>query len=164
MFQDLEDVCKDDYHYWLQRGSFEVQFGSLTLARTWLSHAKDGGEHDHRVHTEWAYYLLKSARSQPTASDAADRIAEGQSILIDYMEGYGERDSYPWHVYGSQMLGWSRAARLSDDERAELLREVIARIETGVSKHRGDADLRGLLRDLQNDLLSIAIPPPRRAR
>lgn len=157
IYEDLEEICKEDYHYWLQRGSFEVSFGSLSLARTWLSHAKDGGSHDHRVQTEWAYYLLKSARKDPAASDASERVADGQAILLDYIDGYGDTDIYPWHVYGSQMLGWSRAAPLSKDEKAELLREVVGNLRRGVQQHPG-SELDGLLHDLERELLMLAVP------
>lgn len=163
LYQDLEPACADDYHFWLQRGSFEVQFGSLSLARISLAQAKMGdGARDHRVHTEWAYYLLKSAWKNPTATDAPERVAEGRQILSDYIQGYGDRDPYPWHVYGSQLLGWIRVASLSDDERARELRAVIEVVKAGNAKHPGYADLRTLLRDLEHDLLMLSVPPERR--
>jgi len=163
LYQDLEPACADDYHFWLQRGSFEVQFGSLSLARMSLAQAKMGdGARDHRVHTEWAYYLLKSAWKNPTATDAPDRVAEGKQILADYIQGYGDRDPYPWHVYGSQLLGWIRVASLSDDERARELRAVIEVVKEGNTRHPSYADLRTLLRDLKHDLLMLSVPPERR--
>ncbi len=165
LYQDLEPACADDYHYWLQRGSFEVQFGSLSLARMALAQAKVGdGARDHRVHTEWAYYLLKSAWKNPTATDALERVAEAKQILIDYIQGYGDRDPYPWHVYGSQVLGWIRVASLSDDECAAELRAVLDVVRDGNAKHPGYADLRTLLQDLEHDLLMLSVPPEQRVR
>jgi hypothetical protein len=161
LYQEVEELCRDDYHYWLQRGSFEVQFGSLALARTWLSHAKAGGDHDRRVHTEWAYYLIKSAYRQPAATDAKARVAEAQAILFEYMAVSGDADVYAWHVYGSQMLGWIKVAPMSGDERAALLREVIDRTRDGVEKHPKDNELRVLLADLERELLLLAVPAKR---
>jgi SIR2-like domain len=163
LYQDLEPACGDDYHYWLQRGSFEVQFGSLSLARLALAQAKMGdGANDHRVHTEWAYYLIKSARKNPTATDAAERVAEGKQILMDYIQGYGDHDPYPWHVYGSQLLGWIRVSAMSDDERARQLRDVTDVVRDGNAKHPGYQDLRTLLKDLEHDLLQLSLPPEQR--
>ena len=42
LYQEIEALCRDDHHYWLQRGSFEVECGNLSLARTWLAQARLG--------------------------------------------------------------------------------------------------------------------------
>jgi hypothetical protein len=163
LYQDLEQACADDYHFWLQRGSYEVQFASLSLARNWLAQAKAGdGANDHRVQTEWAYYLLKSARQDPNSSDASEHVAEGKQILADYIQGYGERDPYPYHVYGSQLFGWTQAASLSDEERGRELRAIIEVLREGTSKHPGEQELKILLRDLERALLMLSVPARQR--
>jgi hypothetical protein len=164
LYQDLEASCADDYHYWLQRGSFEVQFASLSLARTWLAQAKAGdGADDFRVRAEWGYYLLKSARTNPTATDAPDRLAEGKQILEDCIQAYRD-DTHASHIYGSQVLGWARSAPLSDEERALELRGAIAIVRAGVDEHPGVRDLEILLHDLEGDLLELSVSPELRRR
>jgi hypothetical protein len=159
LYQSLEAACAGDYHYWLQRGSYEVKFGSLSHARSWLAQAKQGdGENDRRVSTEWAYYLLKSARQNPNATDVEERVAEGRQLLEDHMQGYGDDDAYPWHVYGSQLKGWLRVASLGDDERARQLEKIIAVVREGAAKHPGERELQVLLRDLEKDLLMLSVP------
>jgi hypothetical protein len=159
LYQGLEPACADDYHYWLQRGSYEVKFGSLSHARSWLAQAKQGeGAHDHRVTTEWAYYLLKSARQNPRATDAPERVAEGKQLLEDQLQGFGDDDAYPWHVYGSQLKGWLKGASIGDDDHAKQLEGVIDVVRDGASKHPGDRELQILLLDLERDLLMLSVP------
>lgn len=163
LYQSLEPACADDYHYWLQRGSYEVKFGSLSNARSWLAQAKQGdGARDHRVTTEWAYYLLKSARQNPRATDAPERVAEGKQLLEDQLQGFGDDDAYPWHVYGSQLKGWLKGAALGDDEHAKQLEGVIAVVREGAAKHLGDRELQILLLDLERDLLMLSVPAEQR--
>lgn len=42
VYSEVESFCSDDYHFWLQRGSLEVQDGLLEYARPYLLSAKDG--------------------------------------------------------------------------------------------------------------------------
>ena len=48
----LEDVLRTEYHYWLQRGTFEVQFGDLSLATNFLGQAHSLNPNDPLVATE----------------------------------------------------------------------------------------------------------------
>jgi len=159
LYDDIEDLCKDDYHYWLQRGSLEVQHGNLKVARNWLQQAFAGGEHDHRVQTEWAYYLLKSAWKNPNGEDAEERVATGKEILLEQIAVRGGEDSYPWHVYGSQMLAWIRRAPMSDDQRARELETVKKHIDEAVRLFPRMRDLRDLKRDIEEEWLMTAVPP-----
>jgi SIR2-like domain len=158
IYNEVEEFCKDDYHFWLQRGSLEVQDGSLAYARPYLLSAKDGGEHDHRVHTEWAYYLLKDAWKNPRRSDAAGQVAEAQEILLGRLEKCEGDDVYAWHVFGSQMLAWLRRSPLSSDVKQREFEAVKRRLEGAVRQHPTDRELRSLLQEIQGEWLSMAIP------
>ncbi len=158
IYNEVEEFCKNDYHFWLQRGSLEVQDGSLTYARPYLLSAKDGGEHDHRVHTEWAYYLLKDAWKNPRRPDASGQVAEAQEILLGRLENCNGDDVYAWHVYGSQMLAWLRRSPLSNDAKQRELEAVKRRFEDAVRQHPADRELRSLSQEIQGEWLSMAIP------
>lgn len=162
LYQSAEDLLRDDYHFWLQRGSMEVEDGNLSRAANYLQQAFAGGEHDHRVQTEWAYYLIKSAHQHPGAPESAAKVAEGEEILLQQIERRGEDDEYPWHVYGSQMLGWLRRAPLPASERQRQLEVVKNRVKDGTRMHPGAAALRSLARDLEEEWLMTVVPEDRR--
>lgn len=161
LYDSVEDPLAGDYHYWLQRGSLEVENGNLPAARTYLQQAFAGGEHDFRVQTEWAYYLIKSAYWDVRAADAHDRVREAEKILLDAIGRRGDADSYLYHVYGSQMLAWLRRAPMDEAERARQLETVKNRVKDGCAKHRFGQDLHDLYRDIENEWLSLAVPPDR---
>ncbi len=158
LYDSVEQPLADHYHYWLQRGSLEVESGNLPAARMYLQQAFDGGQHDFRVHTEWVYYLLKSAYHDPRAADAADKVAEAEETLLEEIGRRGERDPYLYHVYGSQMLAWLRRAPMDDLERSRQLEVVTNNVGDGCRLHRSARDLRDLHRDLRNEYPSLAIP------
>jgi hypothetical protein len=161
LYAGVEDLLANDYHFWLQRGSMEVESGNLSRAANYLQQAFAGGEHDHRLQTEWAYYLIKSAHQNPRADDAAEKVAQGQEILLNQIERRGEDDAYPWHVYGSQMLGWLRRAPLPAQERERQLEIVKTRVKDGSRLHPHAEELRGLARDLEEEWLMTVVPDPR---
>lgn len=158
-YASLEDLLKDSYHYWLQRGGFELQYGSLRLAGNFLQQARDGGEGDYRVKTEWAYYLLKTAWADPTASDAFEKVDEAKEILLNEFELRGRTDVHIWHVYGSQILAWTRRAPLSADEKAEELEVAKRHMGDAVHAHPYARDLRELKEEIEREWLMTRVPP-----
>lgn len=159
LYASIEELLKDDYHYWLQRGSYELDFGSLHAARSHLGAARSMAEHDYRVESTWAYYLMKSACSDPRASEAAEKIAEAKVILEATIAQHGHRDSYAYHVLGSQLLSWTHRAPMTVEERRSLLREVREIVARGVDAHPRNRELSQLQADVEREYLMTAVDP-----
>lgn len=159
IYDSLEEALSSSYHYWLQRGAFEVQHGNIRHAGNFLQQAKAGGEHDYRVETEWAYYLLKSAYLDPDAVDARDKVEQAKQILLDQIDRRGTRDVHVWHVFGSQILVWTRKASLSPDERAEELEFARNQMDKGRQAHPHARKLRQLYEEIERDWLMTRVPP-----
>jgi len=70
-YAQVEDILGWNYHYYLQRGSYEVQIGDLSLAKNFLDQALAMAPDDYMVQTEWAYMTLK--RASMNASSVGDR-------------------------------------------------------------------------------------------
>jgi hypothetical protein len=158
IYNEVEEFCKDDYHFWLQRGSLEVQYGDLAYARPYLLSAKDGGEHDHRVYNEWAYYLIKDGWKHPKRPNASAQVVEGRDILLARLEECDGDDVYAWHVYGSQMLAWLRRSPMPSDDMQRELEVVKQNLEAAVRQHPADRELRSLSQEIQGEWLSTAVP------
>src|SRR5207244_3011735 len=78
VYADVEaiPVVSNDYHYWLQRGSVEVEAGDLRLAENFLNQARSlvpSGE-DYRVETEYAYMLIRKAVGNPAGGHSIEFI------------------------------------------------------------------------------------------
>ncbi|PKV81182.1 P-loop NTPase [Nocardia fluminea] len=65
LYGSLENVLKHEFHYWLQRGSFEINVGDLAKAETFLRQAEAMQDDDFKFETAWGYLRLKQALCDP---------------------------------------------------------------------------------------------------
>ncbi len=157
VYAQIEQALNWDYHYWLQRGSLEVEQGDLELATNFLDQARSLAPGERTVETEYAYLLMKKAARNPSHTDAKKWFSEGKELLQDLIEQHGNRDPYPYHVIGSQGLAWARQGSITNLEKRTLLRELLDVVNSGVGKHRRAKDLTTLSRDLTKEWLLTAV-------
>ena len=159
IYERIEAILNWDYHYWLQRGSLEVEVGDLSLATNFLSQARSLANGDRLVENEYAYLQMKKAASDPNSPDAVDLFNDGYSTLEQLIEGNGRNSPHPYHVLGSQVLAWIRRAPLSGSEKSRLLSASLARVKEGAKIHAASDELSTLCDALQRELLSLAVTP-----
>lgn len=152
-YASVESLLNWNYHYWLQRGSYEVEVGNIDLAENFLNQALSMAPDDYRVLTEWAYMSLKRASLNPIAIDAPSRAEEAFKHLEEAIDNRGNVDSYPYHVLGSQGLSWVRRAVISRDEKAQTLTRLERIVGEGVKRFPRQKDLTQLQEDIKKDIL-----------
>lgn len=158
IYESVEGLLADDYHYWLQRGSLEVEHGDLRRAEMFLSQARSLAQDDYRVDTEYAYLLLRKAIEAPTDTRSPRWMEEGTQLLEGVIATRGEQDSYSFHVLGAQGLSWARRGPHSLEERRRLLTYYMNVVEQGLKKHPLQRDLLQLHADIRQDYLRTAVP------
>jgi hypothetical protein len=154
-YDAIEAIVGWDYHYWLHRGSYEVETGDLQLAQNFLEQARGLAPDDYRVQTEWAYMVIKRAVQNPTSPDSRERVEDALAELEDAVIRRGAHDSYPAHAMGSQGLAWVRHGPLSNDEQLTLLPRLRHVVEAALDDHASNPVLRQLRRDLEEAYLLI---------
>ncbi len=158
IYVGLETILSWDYHYWLQRGSLEVEAGDIRMAENFLGAAYSFGKGDYRVQTAYAYMLIRKAWEAPAEVHAVELLNDGVGLLEEVIESWGHVSSYPFHVLGSQGLAWAHRASLTRDERRALLQSLIATLDLGVKHHPRQKDLLRLRDDLRREeLLTVAV-------
>jgi hypothetical protein len=161
LYGSLEEILSWDHHYWLQRGSFEVERGDLSLAQNFLSQARGLAPEDPYVETEWAYLLFAQANANPTASSAEQAVEDATAILQVQMNQPNRRDGYPFHVMGSQGLAWSRRGIESKAERIRYLRHLYEDVQRGVDKFPSNRDMVQLRDDIRCESLNLTVETER---
>ena len=151
----IEDLLTSDYHYWLQRGSLEVEYGDLKQAELFLNHAHSMAPKDYKVDTEYGYLLMRKGIDSPQDGRAQSWVEEGIQLLEGVVGSRGEQDYYPYHVLGSQGLAWARRTRAPEEKRRLLLYFENV-VQQGTRKHPRRRDLEQLLKAIQHDLLSTS--------
>jgi hypothetical protein len=157
VYDEVEDLLSDDYHFWLQRGSFETEGGDLDLANNFIRQARGLNPDDAYVRTQWAYTTIKTASHSPDDPASRTNVAEAFDQLDEAIEQRGRADAYPFHIYGSQGLAWSKRGPLTLDERVELLQTLRRVVDDGIALHPSRRDLRQLAADLKDAYLRLAV-------
>ena len=160
IYESLGSVLGDDYHYWLQRGSFELERGDLDLAENYLNQARGLAGDDHRVRTAWSYMSLRRAAelAQGAESGWRERAEEAMAELIDVIDTRPS-ESHAFHILGSQGLHYARRALLTFDEQLRLLNRLRGIVRRGVALHADSDELKQLSADLEKEYLLLAVPP-----
>ena len=154
VYDAVETLLDWDHHFWLQRGALEVQEGTdLEHATTYLAQALSLAPEDGFVQTEWAYLLMKKASSAPSHTNAKGWFDEGFDLLVGQIFDRGRQDPYPYHVLGSQVIAYTRAAKLSLAEKRQLLATALDRVKAGSAAHPRSVELSQLRADIQTDWL-----------
>jgi hypothetical protein len=148
IYESIKPQFVDDGHYMLQYGSYELEWGDLDFAENYLLQAESLMPNHPWVATAISYLLMRKAVEATSPLAANELIAKGiekveQRIALD-----GDRDPYPFHVLGSQMLAFINRW-CPYDERIKRLQELSARIQVGYEKHPLDGQLRQLLEDIK---------------
>ena len=156
VYDSVEPLLSWDSHYWLQRGSYEVERGDLDLAKNFLDQARSLATDDYMVQTEWAYMTIKRAAVAPDAMHAQENVDMAMGELEDAVQLRGAADSYPYHVLGSQGLAWARRAPMDLPVRRQFLAHILAIVREGVRQHPRNPELRQLEHDLEHDYLMTA--------
>lgn len=159
LFGEIETLLSFDSHYWLQRGSLEVEFGDLGLAENFLNQAVSLAPDDALVQNERAYMLFRKAIDNPAAPNAPSLVDEATKLLEDLLLQSARAGPYPYHVLGSQGLSWARRAINSSREREHYLRKILKRVEEGCAKYPREAELEQLQEDLRREYMKIAVNP-----
>ena len=157
LYGTLEAMLEWDFHYWLQRGSGEVEEGNLNLARMYLSHAHSMAPDDAFVETEWAYLMFREAIANPGAAEAQRSVDEATEILEDLIDRHRRSDSYPYHVLGSQGLAWARRGMRNSQGKGQYLEKLLRLVRAGMREHPTEQALRQLEEDINRDYLGIAV-------
>jgi len=160
LFGGLEQLLAFDFHYWLQRGSLEVEFGDLRLAENFLDQAVSLAPDDPFVENERAYLLFRKAIDNPGSVAAPSLVDEATKSLEDMIANSEKCGAYPYHVLGSQGLAWARRGIKSSLEKGRFLGRIIKRVEEGRKKYPRELELEKLIEDLKKEYLGIAVASP----
>ena len=157
-YNEVEDLLGWNYHYFLQRGSYEIETGDLELAKNFLEQARAMSSNDYMVQTAWAYMTLKRAAQNPTSMNSNPDAEEAIQQLEEAISARGKTDYYPYHVLGSQGLSWSRRALISTEQKNKLLSRLRWAVNQGITNHPYEAHLKQLGLDIEREYLMTAVP------
>lgn len=160
MYEELEPLLRSDPHYWLQRGSYELERGDISLAENFLAQAKGLSENNYMVQTEWGYLMLERACRSPKNPEAHSWFDEGLEILLGVIERIGARSPNTYVVLGDKTVAWAGLGGLSVGDRKSLLEIVRAAMKEGGQHHAGNRQFDLARDNIERVYLGLAVSRP----
>lgn len=155
---EVEGLLADDAHYWLQRGSYEVENGDMTLAENFLSQARSLGEGDYMIDTEWSYLRLRQARSEKNSAKSIEYGNEALEILFAVIADKGERTPNTYSVLLQEGSAWVLESSLPDSEKRGSMEKMRLAMDEGRYRHPGNSRLRVAAAGFERVYLMQAVP------
>jgi hypothetical protein len=157
IYAQLENQLSFDYHFWLQRGSLEVEAGDVELAEHFLNQASSLNSDDHRIDTEVGYMLMRKAIEHPSDPRADQWVGDATGRLEGVIASTKGAERHPFHILGSQGLAWARRRSRTDDEKRTMLSYYRNVVGDGLKSHPFDRDLKQLQTDLAREILMTTV-------
>jgi len=160
VYRDLESALGRDHHYWLQRGSLELEIGDLDLAEHSLVTARSLADEDFWVQTAYSYMLMRKANVDPSAPLAGGLLEEGIRGLEVVIANRGPITPHPYHVLGKECLRWCQHVGVTLTAKEGLLRQALSVVADGSGLHPRNEELWQLKREIERAILMTSVRKP----
>ncbi|WP_146243263.1 hypothetical protein [Curtobacterium sp. MCBD17_021] len=142
IYGTAEEWLAEDPHFWLQRGSFETDYGSLVPAENFLGSARSLAPDDIQVDTAWAMLILKKAVTKADSPDAHGWAQEAFTLLRAIMKDDRRNSPHTFAVFLNFGLRWLRVQQLGVEEQRALRDELLYYGQIGASRFPRVADVQ----------------------
>jgi hypothetical protein len=136
IYSNFQQTLGDDFHFWLQRGAFEVEKGDIEFADSYLESARGcpGGVDDYQVVTEWGRVKLIKARREPNNHKVQERALGAMAELMRVMKTKGKRSPHTFAITVKDGVAWMRSnPAVSKDLRIGVIQDIYKALELGES-------------------------------
>ncbi|MFG3130433.1 hypothetical protein ACGFZU_22310 [Streptomyces tendae] len=135
IYDTAHELLRDNFHYWLQRGEYELERGDLGIAENHLETAQgcEGGTTDPFVLTAWSAIRLRRSTVDPDDANLRGRALEASGVLEGVARRLGGASPHSFSVIARRGAEWVEAceAALSADQLDDILRRILAIVESG---------------------------------
>lgn len=138
----LEQVLPREFHYWLQRGSYELDYGDLSLAETFLLQAEALRPDDNLFETAWCHLLMKMSLKSPAGVSARTLAEEALRRLRALLDVPQSRTPHTYAVYLRYGSQWVQSRMLPAAEELVLRQDIRSRITQANVRYGGNRLLR----------------------
>jgi hypothetical protein len=133
IYDSVEEILEGDFHYWLQRGSYEAEHGEIDFAMHHLRAALStaGGERDYKVLTELALLRLRIAREDVT-SEATVQALEALVDLLQVLREHGTATPHSMVILAQHGVPWLHDAEVGRAAKREIVEDSLRLLAVGL--------------------------------
>jgi tetratricopeptide (TPR) repeat protein len=151
----LAPFLKRDYHYLLQYGSLELEYGELDAAANYIEQAYAFAPEDRLVVNTRGYLFYKQACAANLRERADKLRKDAREILTQQMQARPD-DVYPKHMLCSQELNWISVWLPYARDRKQPLTELLEFATKAAKEHPSSSDMQDVFRRIKDAYLDTA--------
>jgi hypothetical protein len=132
IYDSVEEILQNDFHYWLQRGSLEVERGDVNFAMHHLKSALTtlGGERDYKVVTELAFLRLHIANNDKSPEATAQGL-DALEDLLSVIKTRGVAAPHTMVILAQTGVPWLRDADTGRARKKQIVEEAFHLLKVG---------------------------------
>ena len=157
LYESIEDFLKNDHHFWLQRGCFEMEHGCLNLAKNYLSQSQSLKGEDPLVILSMEHLNFKEAISSPNSEKSFRLAKEAYENIVRLIERRGPLDPYPYHILGTQGFRWAKERIKDPVKRKKYLEDLLVILKKGFENHKRSPEIKDIKDKVQREILNFFI-------
>jgi tetratricopeptide (TPR) repeat protein len=146
-----------DYHFWLQFGSLELEYGELAQAANYIEQAHKYSPTDNIVLTTRAHLMYKQSLEVTLYEEAVLMREEARKTLLEQMQ-IRAQDNYPFHIYCTQELAWINRWIPNRNEMIKELEQLRTFAQECVTTHPTSTRLKQVASQIYSAYLDLAKP------
>lgn len=153
----VEEILSLEFHYWLQRGSFELEWGDLPQAETFLLQAQALAPDDLKVETAMCYMIMKEACQEPKSTRSTALAADGLKRLVAILQTEATKSPHTYTVFLTQGSRWLLSADLGRQEALGLRDDLVKYAEAARRRLPNNAKVQRAVRKWDAELARLRI-------
>lgn len=157
IYGTAEEWLAGDPHFWLQRGSFETDYGSLAPAENFLQSARSLASDDIQIDTAWAMLILKKAVTDVHSPHAHGWAQEAFDLLQGIMKDQRHNSPHTFAVYLNFGLRWLRLQHLGVEEQRAIRDDLLYYGQQGAARFPQVADVQEAWNQTRRWILTNAV-------
>ena len=157
LYESVADLLKNNHQFWLQRGCFELEYGTLHIARNYLNQSSRLNNSDPLVKLSLAHLSFKEAIVNSNTEQAHRLAEDAYDDIVQLIDKRGTLDPYPYHVLGTQGLSWAKKGIKSIEKRREYLENLWDIMKKGVKNHPRSNKLINIRDTIQKEVLDFSL-------
>jgi ABC-type oligopeptide transport system ATPase subunit len=157
MYASLEGSLREEPHYLLQRGSYELERGDMGLAENLLSQARGFAPDNYMIENEWGYLMLKQSNQQPSDPLSKERFMKAFDLLLEIIDRHGLNTPNTYVVIGEQTIDWAGRGPITWDEKRRIFEVVRSTFASGARFHFANRQFKATRERVEAAYLGLSL-------
>ncbi len=137
VYKSVAPYFRDDWQYWLQYGSLEIEGhkGDINIAENYINQAESLNPRSYFIQNAKCNLLYKKSVLQPTFEEAFECKSTADDLANSLLLSIGYENPHIFHIYCRGTYDYIKRWIKDKKEKKLMLLDLLKRIKTGIEMH-----------------------------